>query len=81
MPTSPTYAGYGTVRASRSLQSLGTSCLGKVAKHKNHIFAYANNHYARYAPATIDMFCDLCGVMTKHDRYRVSNPTAGWLFE
>jgi uncharacterized protein YecE (DUF72 family) len=30
--------------------------LGKVHKRKIQIFAYANNHYAGYAPATIEMF-------------------------
>jgi uncharacterized protein YecE (DUF72 family) len=30
--------------------------LGKVRKRKIQIFAYANNHYAGYAPATVEMF-------------------------
>ena len=30
--------------------------LGKVHKRKIQIFAYANNHYAGYSPATVEMF-------------------------
>jgi uncharacterized protein YecE (DUF72 family) len=30
--------------------------LGKVRKRKIQIFAYANNHYAGYAPATVEQF-------------------------
>lgn len=33
--------------------------LGKVHKRKIQIFAYANNHYAGYGPATVEMFQDL----------------------
>ena len=36
-----------------------TEILGKVHKRKIQIFAYASNHYAGYAPATVEMFCDL----------------------
>jgi uncharacterized protein YecE (DUF72 family) len=35
--------------------------LGKVAKRKIQIYAYANNHYAGHAPATIEMFWDMWG--------------------
>ena len=33
--------------------------LGKVHKRRFQIYAYANNHYAGYAPATVEMFLDL----------------------
>ena len=33
--------------------------LGKVHKRKIQILAYANNHYAGYGPATVEMFRDL----------------------
>jgi uncharacterized protein YecE (DUF72 family) len=33
--------------------------LGKVHKRKIQIFAYANNHYAGYGPATVEMFREL----------------------
>jgi uncharacterized protein YecE (DUF72 family) len=33
--------------------------LGKVHKRKIQIYAYANNHYAGYAPGTVEMFQDL----------------------
>jgi uncharacterized protein YecE (DUF72 family) len=33
--------------------------LGKVRKRKVQIFAYANNHYAGFGPATVEMFQDL----------------------
>ena len=33
--------------------------LGKVHKRKIQIYAYANNHYAGYSPATVEMFRDL----------------------
>jgi len=33
--------------------------LGKVHKRKIQIFAYANNHYAGFGPATVEMFQDL----------------------
>jgi len=33
--------------------------LGKVHKRKIQIFAYANNHFAGHAPATVEMFQDL----------------------
>jgi uncharacterized protein YecE (DUF72 family) len=33
--------------------------LGKVHKRKIQIFAYANNHYAGYGPATVEMFRSL----------------------
>jgi uncharacterized protein YecE (DUF72 family) len=33
--------------------------LGKVHKRKIQIYAYANNHYAGFSPATVEMFRDL----------------------
>jgi uncharacterized protein YecE (DUF72 family) len=33
--------------------------LGKVHRRKIQIFAYANNHYAGFGPATVEMFQDL----------------------
>jgi len=33
--------------------------LRKVHKRKIQIFAYANNHYAGHAPATVELFRDL----------------------
>jgi uncharacterized protein YecE (DUF72 family) len=39
--------------------------LGKVAKRKIQIYAYANNHYAGYAPATAETIRNLCGTEMK----------------
>jgi len=42
--------------------------LGKVRKRKIQIFAYANNHYAGYGPATVEMFRSLLQAIRKLDR-------------
>jgi uncharacterized protein YecE (DUF72 family) len=42
--------------------------LGKVRKRKIQIFAYANNHYAGYGPATVEMFRSLMHAIRKLDR-------------
>jgi uncharacterized protein YecE (DUF72 family) len=36
-----------------------TDVLGKVYGHKVQIYSYANNHYAGFGPATVEMFRDL----------------------
>jgi uncharacterized protein YecE (DUF72 family) len=46
------------VNRSREL-SEWAEILGKVHKRKIQIYAYANNHYAGYAPATVEMFQEL----------------------
>jgi len=44
--------------------------LGKVHKRKIQIFAYANNHYAGYGPATVEMFQDLWRRQVKEETNR-----------
>jgi hypothetical protein len=41
--------------------------LKKVHKRKIQIYAYANNHYAGYGPATVEMFRNLWGRETKKE--------------
>jgi uncharacterized protein YecE (DUF72 family) len=41
--------------------------LRKIHKRKIQIFAYANNHYAGYGPATVEMFRNLWGRETKKE--------------
>jgi uncharacterized protein YecE (DUF72 family) len=41
--------------------------LGKVQKRKIQIYAYANNHYAGYAPATVEMFQDVWRKQVKEE--------------
>ena len=41
--------------------------LGKVPKRKIQIFAYANNHYAGFGPATVEMFQGLWRRQVKED--------------
>ena len=55
--------------------------LGKVHKRKIQIFAYANNHYAGYAPATIEMFRGLWNARRRLDRSPTLKPVSGNLFE
>jgi uncharacterized protein YecE (DUF72 family) len=44
--------------------------LGKVHKRRFQIYAYANNHYAGYAPATVEMFLDLWRRQMKEEQGR-----------
>jgi len=44
--------------------------LGKVHKRKIQIFAYANNHYAGFGPATVEMFQDLWRRQVKEETNR-----------
>jgi uncharacterized protein YecE (DUF72 family) len=55
--------------------------LGKVHKRKIQIFAYANNHYAGHAPATIEMFRGLWNAARRPDRGPTSKAVSGNLFE
>ena len=41
--------------------------LGKVHKRKIQIFAYANNHFAGFGPATVEMFQDLWRRLVKEE--------------
>jgi len=41
--------------------------LGEVHKRKLQIYAYANNHYAGYGPATVEMFQELWRRQVKED--------------
>jgi uncharacterized protein YecE (DUF72 family) len=51
--------------------------LGKVHKRRFQIYAYANNHYAGHAPATVEMFLDL---WRKQAREEERTRKAGTLF-
>lgn len=51
--------------------------LGKVHKRKIQIFAYANNHYAGYGPATVEMFQ---GLWRRQERDEVKSGKANTLF-
>ena len=51
---------WNEVIVDRSLElSEWAEILGKVHKRKIQIYAYANNHFAGYAPATVEMFREL----------------------
>jgi uncharacterized protein YecE (DUF72 family) len=47
--------------------------LGKVHKRKIQIYAYANNHYAGYGPATVEMFQDLWRGQVKEETRRAES--------
>ena len=47
--------------------------LGKVHKRKIQIYAYANNHYAGYGPATVKMFQDLWRRRVKEETRRAES--------
>ena len=51
--------------------------LGKVHKRKIQIYAYANNHYAGYAPATVEMFQDIWRRQTKKETKRPESSENG----
>ena len=55
--------------------------LGKVRKRKIQIYAFANNHYAGYAPATAEMFRRLWNESAAQDRTPTSKPETGRLFD
>jgi uncharacterized protein YecE (DUF72 family) len=50
-----------------------TDILGKVHKRKIQIYAYANNHYAGYGPATVEMFQDLWRRQVKEETRRAES--------
>jgi uncharacterized protein YecE (DUF72 family) len=47
--------------------------LGKVHKRKIQIYAYANNHYAGYAPARVEMFQDVWRRQAKEETKRAES--------
>jgi uncharacterized protein YecE (DUF72 family) len=51
--------------------------LGKVHERKIQIYAYANNHYAGYAPATVEMFQDLWRRQVKEETKSAESPQKG----
>src|ERR1039458_2323526 len=51
--------------------------LGKVHKRKIQIYAYANNHYAWYAPATVEMFRELWRRQVKEETKRAESSEKG----
>ena len=56
--------------------------LGKVHKRKIQIYAYANNHYAGYGPATVEMFRDLWRKLVSTERGKASRAAEqGQLFK
>jgi uncharacterized protein YecE (DUF72 family) len=55
--------------------------LGKVHKRKIQIYAYANNHFAGYSPATVEMFQGLWQKQTTETRNRNRATEQGQLFK
>jgi len=55
--------------------------LGKVAKRKIQIYAYANNHYAGHGPATVEAFRKLWNADSSHTPAVVAQPSPERLFE
>jgi uncharacterized protein YecE (DUF72 family) len=59
--------------------------LGKVYKRNVQIYTYANNHYAGFSPATVEMFRDLwrkqVGPIAPDVRITYPEPEQGTLFE
>jgi uncharacterized protein YecE (DUF72 family) len=53
----------------------------RVVKRRIQIFAFANNHYAGHAPATVEMFRDIWLSKTKEDLGVRQAPVTGRLFE
>ena len=51
-----------------------TEILGKVHKRKIQIYAYANNHYAGYSPATVEMFQELWRRHVREEAKRAESP-------
>jgi uncharacterized protein YecE (DUF72 family) len=51
--------------------------LGKVHKRKIQIYAYANNHYAGYAPATVEMFQEVWRRQVKEETRRAESSQKG----
>src|ERR1019366_5230650 len=51
--------------------------LGKVHKRKIQIYAYANNHYAGYSPATVEMFQGLWRRQVKEETKRAESSEKG----
>jgi uncharacterized protein YecE (DUF72 family) len=51
--------------------------LGKVHKRKIQIYAYANNHFAGYSPATVEMFRDLWRRQVKEEAKRAESSEKG----
>jgi uncharacterized protein YecE (DUF72 family) len=51
--------------------------LGKVHKRKIQIYAYANNHYAGYAPATVEMFRGLSRRQVKEETRKAESSEKG----
>jgi uncharacterized protein YecE (DUF72 family) len=56
------------------------SVLSALPKRRIQILAFANNHYAGHAPATLEKFRQLWTAATKHDRTPPPKPETGNLF-
>ena len=54
--------------------------LGKVHKRKIQIYAYANNHYAGYGPATVEMFRNLWRRQVKEETKSAESSQKGMTF-
>ena len=52
----------------------------RVVKRRIQIFAFANNHYAGYAPGTVEMFRDIWGSKSRQDLGRQAATKTGSLF-
>jgi uncharacterized protein YecE (DUF72 family) len=55
--------------------------LKTVHKRRIQIRAFANNHYAGHAPATVETFHQLWNVITQQDQISTAKPETGRLFE
>ena len=51
--------------------------IGKVRKRKIQIYACANNHYAGYGPAAVEMFQELWRKQVKEEAKRAESPEKG----
>ena len=53
----------------------------RIVKRRIQIFAFANNHYAGHAPATVEMFRDIWRSKTREDLGSRQAPMTGSLFD
>jgi uncharacterized protein YecE (DUF72 family) len=51
--------------------------LGRVHKRKIQIYAYANNHFAGYSPAIVEMFQELWRKQVKEETRRAESSEKG----
>ena len=70
--------GWNEVIVDRSRElSKWAEILGKVHKRKIQIYAYANNHYAGFGPATVEMFRELWRRQVREEMTRAESSEKG----